>query len=104
VKKILEEIGIPELTDEQLKKLCEVGEKAARDHIFSRLSVRRISTLDITLDTEGNKPVTVNVEVHLPVPPSIKDFDVNMLAQEATERAFEAIKGYLRELACKSAK
>jgi hypothetical protein len=104
VKKILEEIGIPELTDEQLKKLCEVGEKAARDYIFSRLSVRRISTLEITLDTKGNKPVTVNVEVHITVSPSMKDFDVNMLAQEATERAFEAIKEYLRELACKSTK
>jgi len=104
VKDFLEEIGISELTVEQLEKLCEISEKAARDHILSKVSARRILTLDITVDTEGSKPVTVNVEVEITLSPLMKDFDAEKLTEEATEKAFIAIKEYLRELACKSTK
>jgi len=99
---VLEEIGISELTVEQLGKLCEIGEKVARDYILSKVPDRRISTLDITVDTEGNKPVTVNVEVEITLSPLLKDFDVERLTKEAVEKAFKAINEYLRELACKS--
>ena len=98
----LEEIGLSELTVEQLEKLCEIGEKAAREHILSRVSARRISTLDVTIDTEGAKPVTVNVEVELTLSPLMRNFNVEKLTEEATEKAFEAINEYLRETACKS--
>lgn len=104
MKEFLEEIGISELTVKQLEKLCEIGEKAARDHILSKVSARRISTLDITVDTEGTKPVTVNVEVEITLPPLMKNFDAEKLTKEATEKAFIAIKEYLREQACKSTK
>ena len=100
----LEEIGLSELTVEQLEKLCEIGEKAARGHILSRVSARRISALDVTIDTEGSKPVTVNVEVELTLSPLMRNFDVEKLTKEATEKTFEAINGYLREIACKSTK
>lgn len=98
----LEEIGISELTTDQLEKLCEIGEKAAREHVLSKVPSRRISTLDITVDTEGVKPVTVNVEVELTLSPLMKNFDVEKLVKEASEKAFAAIKAYLSELSCKS--
>ena len=102
MKDFLEEIGIPELTVEQLEKLCEIGEKAARDHILSKVSARKISTLDITVDTEGNKPVTVNVEVEITLSPLLKGFDTEKLTKEAIEKAFTAIHEYLCEQACSS--
>lgn len=98
----LEEIGISELTEDQLEKLCEIGEKAARDYVLSKVPSRRISSLDITVDTEGVKPVSVNVEVEVTLSPLMKNFDVEKLTKEATEKAFAAIKAYLSELACKS--
>jgi len=104
VKDFLEEIGISKLTVEQLEKLCEIGEKAARDYILSKVSTRRISTLDITVDTEGSRPVTVKVEVEVVLSPLMKNFNVEKLTKEAIEKAFEAVKEYLRELACKSTK
>jgi len=104
MKKFLEEIGISELTVEQLKKLCEIGEKAARDHILSEVSARRISTLDITVDTEGSKPLTVNVEVEVTLSSFMKNFDVERLTKEAMGKAFAAINEYLREISCKSIK
>jgi hypothetical protein len=104
VKDFLEEIGISELTPEQLEKLCEIGEKAAREHVLSKVPNRRISTMDITVDTEGTRPVTVNVEVEVNLSPLMKNFNVEKLVKEATEKAFAAIKQYLSELSCKSTK
>mgnify|MGYP002397184195 CR=1 FL=1 len=102
--KFLEEIGIPELTSEQRQELCEIGEKAARSHILSRIPSRKISTLDITIETEGTKPITVNVDVEIVLSPLMKDYDVEKLADEAKEKAFTSVESYLRKLACRSTK
>jgi hypothetical protein len=100
----LEEIGIPELTPEQLEKLCEIGEKTAREYVLAKVSSRKISELNITVDTEGAKPVTVNIDVEIGLSPLMKDYDTEKLAKEATQKAFESIKEYLSGLACKSTK
>ncbi len=95
-------MGIPELTDEQVEELCGTAEKAARGYILSKIPSERISILNITVDTEGSKPVTVNVDVEVTLSPLMKSYDVKKLANEATEKAFESIETYLRKLACKS--
>ncbi|UCE15952.1 MAG: DUF3194 domain-containing protein [Candidatus Bathyarchaeota archaeon] len=100
----MEEIGIPELTSEQVEELCEVAEKAAREYILSKLPQNRISVLNITVETEGTRPVTVDVDVEITVSPILKNRDVKKLANEATRNAFTSVEIYLRELACKSAK
>jgi hypothetical protein len=98
----LEEIGIPELTAEQVEELCDAAEKAARGYILSKIPPGRISVLNITVDTEGLKPITVNVDVEVTLSPLMKNYDVKKLANEATKRAFVSIEAYLRKLACKS--
>jgi hypothetical protein len=100
----LEEIGIPELTIEQVAELCERAEQAGRDYVLSKVSTSRIVTLDVSVDAEGTKPVTVNVDVTVVLSPLMKDFDVEALTREATKRAFAHIEEYLRELKCKSKK
>jgi hypothetical protein len=102
VKTLLEEIGIPELTSEQMETLCTIAEKAARDHVLSKVPSRKVSVLNITVDTEGSKPVTVNVEVEIVLSPLMKNYNVKKLANEATTQAFKAVEAYLRELTCKS--
>ena len=104
MKPFLEEIGIPKLTPKQLEKLCEIGEKAAREHVLSKVSSSKISTLNISIDTEGTKPVTISIDVEISLSPLIKDYNVEKLAKEATEKAFASIKEYLSELTCKSTK
>lgn len=104
MKRFLEETGISELTVEQLEEICEIGEKAARSYIQSRVPSREISTLDIAIDTEGSKPVTVTVEIEMTLSPLMKNYDVETLTKEATAKAFEAISHYLREQTCKSTK
>jgi hypothetical protein len=100
----LEDIGIPELILEQVEGLCEGAERAAREHILSQIPTNRIATLDVTIDTEGTKPLNVNVDVTVVLSPLMKDFNVEVLTEEATKKAFAYVEEYLRELACKSTK
>ena len=100
----MEEIGIPELTPEQVEELCDIAERVARGHILSKIPLGRISVLNITVDVEGSKPITVNVDVEVILSPLMKNYDVKKLASEATKKAFLSIETYLRKLACKSTK
>ena len=104
MKDRLEEIGVDELTEKQLEQLCEAGERAAQAYILSKVPRKHITTLDITIDTQGSKPVTVNVEVELELSESMKAFNVDELAKQATQKAFDGARQYLCELSCKSAK
>lgn len=100
----MEEIGIPELTSEQIKDLCEVAEEAARKYVLSKISSGKISTLNITIDTQGTKPLNVNVDVEIALSSLMKNYDVKKLTVEATKKAFASIETYLRGLKCKSGK
>ena len=98
------ENGIPELTLEQVEELCELAEQVAREYVLSKVTTNRIVSLDVTVDAEGTKPITVNVDVAVVLSPLMKNFDVESLTKEATKRAFAHIDEYLRELECKSKK
>ena len=100
----MEEIGVAELTDEQLEELCRIGEGAAKAYIHSRVHEKRITRLDITIEAEGSKPVTVNVEIEIGLSAPIEDADIYQVTKEAAEKALEETNKYLRELSCKSAK
>jgi len=38
----VEEIGIPELTSEEIEELCSIAEKAAREYVLSKVPPKRI--------------------------------------------------------------
>ena len=98
------DLGIPELTLDQVAELCEGAEKAARNYVLSQVSTSRIIDLDVTVDAHGTKPITIDVDVSITLSPLMKDFDVESLTKEATKQAFEHIEEYLRDLKCKSKK
>jgi len=100
----LEKIGIPPLNSMQVEELCELAEKTAREYVLSKVPSRRISTLNITVETQGTKPITVNLDVEITLSPLMKNYDVAKLAKEATQEAFISVEKHLRELACKSKK
>ena len=100
----MEETGIPELTIEQIEELSERAEQAARKYVLSKVPINKISVLDVTVDAEGTKPLTVNVDVTVVLSPLMRDFDVEALTKEATNEAFAHIEEHLREIECKSTK
>ena len=100
--RLLEEIGIPELTEDQMQALSEIAERVARDYILSKVPQRKISTLDIVVETVGSKPVTISLDIDLVLSPLMRAYDAKKLTNEATEKAFAAIEQHLRELSCRS--
>ena len=96
----VEEIGIPKLTTRQIEKLCLTAEKAAREYILSRIPEKRIETLNISVETEGVKPVAVTVDIEISLSPLMKNFDVKGLVDEAVKKAFNSAEEYLRDLKC----
>ena len=100
----MEELGLPELTTEQIEELCSITEEAAREYVLSKVPSKRIETLNISVEAEGTKPVTLTVEIDVALSPLMKDFDVQKLVDEAVNEAFTSAKKYLRELKCHSKK
>jgi len=96
--KHVEELGLPELTSEQIEELCSVAEEAARKHVLSKVPRKRIDVLNISVEAEGAKPVALTVDADIVLSPMMKDFDVQKLVEEAAKEAFKAAEKYLREL------
>ena len=92
------ELGIPELSTEQIEILCSTAENAARKHVLSKVSSKMIDRLDISVEAEGSKPLNVIVEINLALMPEAKDLDAQALAKEATTEAHKASENYLRKL------
>jgi hypothetical protein len=102
--KLLEELGLPELTDEQTEDLCLIAEEAARKYIYSKISAKKVEALDITAEVEGSKAVKLTIDVHIILSPSAKDLDLQLLTDESLRKAFASAKEYLGRLACRSEK
>ena len=100
----MEELGLQELTSEQIEELCTIAEEAARKYVISKVSSKKIETLDISVEAEGAKHVTLTVDVDIALSPLMKNFDVQTLVKEAMEEAFKSAKKYLREHTCHSQK
>ena len=94
----MEELGIPDLTTEQIETLCSTAENAARKHILSKLPLKKVDKLNISVEAIGAKPVNVTVEIDLALSPKMKDFDAETLVNEAVKEALEASESYLRKL------
>ena len=92
------ELGIPELTTEQIETLCSTAENAARKYVLSKVSSRMVDRLDISVEAAGSKPVNVTVEVDLVLTPQAEGFDAEALVKEATNEAHKASENYLRKI------
>jgi hypothetical protein len=94
----VEELGIPDLTTEQTETLCSTAENAARKYILSKVPLKMVDNLNISVEAEGTKPVNVTVEIDLSLSPKMKDFDAEALVNKAVKKALEASEIYLRKL------
>jgi len=94
----VEELGIPELTTEQIETLCSTAENAAREHVLSKVPSKMVEKLNISVEAEGTKPVNLAVEIDLTLSQQMKDFDAKALVNEAVKEALKAGENYLRKL------
>ena len=92
------ELGFPELTTEQIELLCQTAEDAARKHVLSKVSSKEIDRLDISVEAEGTKPVSVTVEINLVLSPQTKNVDAQALVKEAASQGQKAAENFLRKI------
>jgi len=94
----LVELGLPELTTEQIESLCQTAENAARKNIQDKIGSKQIDRLDITVEAEGTKPVDLTVEINLILNQSAIGFNADALVKEAVAKAHLASENFLRKL------
>ncbi len=92
------ELGLPELTTEQIESLCQLAENAARKHIQDKIGTKQTERLDISVEAEGTKPVDLTVEINLVLKESAKGIDADVLVKEAVAQAHLASENFLRKL------
>lgn len=85
-----------EPTTEEVEQICTAAEEAARRHLLSKISLKRLSDLGVTVDAVGGKPLVVNVDVAIELAGGKQDLQA--LVDEATDLAFSAAEAKAREL------
>ena len=92
------ELGLPELTTEQIETLCSTAENAARKYILSKVTSKMVEKLDVCVEAEGTKPVDLTVEINLLLTANAKDVDADKLVKEAVAEAHKASENFLRKI------
>jgi len=83
-------------TEDETEEICIAAEEAARKVLFSKIPVRRVGDLDVTIEAVGDKPLVISVEVGLEL--LLGNQNLQPLVDRATEAAFSAAEAKVREL------
>jgi hypothetical protein len=94
----LVDIGIPELTEEQIEEIIQAAENAARKYIFSKIKQKSVENLFISVEAEGTKPINFIVEIELTLSKENKGAEEERLANEGVKEAFKEIENHLSKL------
>ena len=98
----LKEVRRKSLSYEELERLCEIAEEAARRCITSRIPDRGISDLTISVNSIDSETLNLEIDVEVALSPIFRKVDVEKLVKEAANAAFKAAENYLREISCHS--
>ena len=83
-------------TEEEIEQMCLAAQDAARGHLLSKVSIKRIDDIDVTVEAVGDKPLTLSVDVAVELDSGSEDMD--SMVDEATDLAFQAAEKKAREL------
>jgi len=92
------ELGLPDLTTEQIETVCQTAENAARKAVLSKVSSKLIEKLDISGEAEGLNPLNITVEVDLVLASEAKGVDAKAVVDQAINEAHKASESYLRTM------
>ena len=96
------EVRRKSLSYEQLERLCEIAEEAARRYISLKIPNHGIHDLSISVNSIDSETLNLEVDVEVTLSPLFRNIDVEKLAEEAINAAFKAAENYLREIGCHS--
>jgi len=83
-------------TDEELELICAAAEETARKFILSKISLKKVEDLNLSVEALGDKPLSLTVEVG--VESDIENPELVTIIDNATDAAFAAAEAKVREL------
>jgi len=100
--KLLGILQLSSLSYDQIEKICEIAEEAARKYVMSRVPSRGISDLTVSIDLEGTETLNISVDVEVKLSALFKNINTNEIAKNSVKASFDAIEKYLSEFKCQS--
>jgi hypothetical protein len=83
-------------TDEEIETICTAAEEAARNFVLSKVSLKKLDDLSLSIEAVGDKPLSLSVE--LAVELDSDNPQISRIIDEATDAAFSAAEEKVREL------
>jgi hypothetical protein len=83
-------------TDEEVELICTAAEEAARELILSKISLKRLDDLDLSVEGVGDKPLSVTVQIA--IQSELENPELDNIVDDATNAAFAAAEAKVREL------
>lgn len=98
----LSEQLILSLSYEELEKICDLAEEAARKYVMSRVPKEHVSNLLISVDLNGSEALNIHVDVEVRLSPFYKKANAKEIASGSVKAAFKAIEEYLKKIRSKT--
>ena len=83
-------------TEQELETICDSAEDAARNIIFKKFDLKQITDLDITIESHGDKPLTLIVDIS--ISPRNSNDEITKLIDIACDEALRAAEIKAKEL------
>lgn len=83
-------------TDEEIESICNAAEEAARKLVLSKISLKKLEDLNLSIEAVGDKPLSVTVEIA--VETELDGIELDMIIDRAADAAFAAAESKAREL------
>jgi len=83
-------------TDEEIELVCAAAEETARKFILSKIPLKKVEDLNLSVEALGDKPLSLTVEVS--VETDIEDPELRTIIDSAADAAFAAAEAKVREL------
>jgi hypothetical protein len=83
-------------TEGEIEQMALAAQEAARDHLMSKVSLKQVNDIDVTVEAIGDKPLVLSVDVAIEL--TSGNDDMGPLVDEATDLAFSAAEAKAKEL------
>lgn len=83
-------------TEEEIEAVCSAAEEAARQFIQSKLPLKKLEDMEITVEAIGDKPLVLNVEIAVDM--GTDDPSLAGIIENATDAALAAADIKVKEL------
>jgi hypothetical protein len=83
-------------TDEEIELICGAAEEAARKFILSKMSLKKLEDLHLSVEGAGDRPLSVTVEIA--IESELEDAELSSIIDNATDAAFAAAEAKVLEL------